>query len=291
MKKGIYRIEKPPLLLLHERMEFMGRFDDLFSKMKKGPDTTKERKALIQNMITQAEILLGEGRETQAISIYRQILELEPNVTAQYNLGTLYAQGRGVKRDFVEGAYWFRKAASEGDQQAEEMFLKCTLDYARGSIEKNTSYKELFEKMLLFVERIYPGRDNIQAANDELYEIAAYFFNKKDFGKAEKFFRAAAEFGDEGRSQNILGVLYNAGAGVEKNDLYALYWFDRAADHGIEAAATDRDGIFNAYRSSLSREEFLEQLDILATSCAAGTADIPKDTKKAIYWKNCFAKA
>lgn len=211
-------------------------------------------------------------------------------MTAQYNLGSLYAQGRGVKRDFLEGAYWFRKAALTGDQQAERMQLKCTLDYAMESLENN-SYKELFEKMQRFAERIYPKRDSMQAANEELYGLAVHFCNKKDFGKAEKFCRAAAEFGDDGRTQNILGVLYNAGAGVEQNDLHALYWFDRAADHGVEAAATDRDGIFHAYRSNLGREGLLEQLEILVAYCTAGTADIPKDTEKAKYWKSCFSKA
>lgn len=268
----------------------MGRFDNIFVKMKKGPDTTKERQAIIQTLLDQAELLLGDGKEAQAVSLYQQILALEPNVTAQYNLASLYAQGRGVKRDFLEGAYWFRKAALEGDQQAEGMLLKCTLDYAMENLEKD-SYKDLFEKMQRFAERIYPKRDSVQAASEELYEIAAHFFNKEDFGRAEKFFRAAAEFGDDGRSQNILGVLYNAGAGVEKDDLHALYWFDRAAGHGVEAAATDRDGIFNAYRSNFSREDFLEQLEILAASCAAGTADIPKDAKKAVYWQNIYWKA
>lgn len=37
-------------------------------------------------------------------------------------------------------------------------------------------------------------------------------------------------------------------------------------------------------------EDFLEQLEILAASCAAGMSDIPKDTKKAVYWRNILLK-
>lgn len=50
-------------------------------------------------------------------------------------------------------------------------------------------------------------------------------------------------------------ILYNAGSGVPKNDLISLYWFDRASDNGITEAKADRNGILNAYRSSLSAEE------------------------------------
>lgn len=102
--------------------------------------------------------------------------------------------------------------------------------------------------------------------------------------EAAKLFRVAAEFGNDGYSQNALAILYNTGSGVEKNDLAALYWFDRATDNGVEAAKKDRDEIFNAYRSSNSPEEFDSLMQTLSDWCKTGTADIPRDTKKAAYW-------
>ena len=101
---------------------------------------------------------------------------------------------------------------------------------------------------------------------------------------AAKLFRLAAEFGNDGDSQNSLAVLYNIGFGVEKNNLAALYWFDRAIDNGVEVAKKDQDGIFNAYRSINSPEELNSLMQTLSDYCKTGTADIPRDEKKAVYW-------
>jgi len=60
---------------------------------------------------------------------------------------------------------------------------------------------------------------------------------------AAKLFRTAAEYYNHGASQNYLAVLYNAGAGLEQDDLAALYWFDRAADNGVEVWQTARERI------------------------------------------------
>ena len=41
------------------------------------------------------------------------------NASAQFNLGDMYADGRGVKQDDVEAVKWFRKAAEQGDTMAQ----------------------------------------------------------------------------------------------------------------------------------------------------------------------------
>ena len=66
-----------------------------------------------------------------------------------------------------------------------------------------------------------------------------------------------------GKSQNYLAVLYNAGLGVEKDDIAALYWFDRATDNGVEVSKKDRDGILNAYYENFSPEKFYDTMDFI----------------------------
>ena len=107
---------------------------------------------------------------------------------------------------------------------------------------------------------------------------------EQNFVEAAKLFRSAAEFGNDGYAQNFLAVLYNTGSGVKRNDLAALYWFDRATDNGVEVAKKSRDGIFNLYRSDRSPEEFNSLMQTLSDYCKTGTADIPQDIKKAAYW-------
>ncbi|MBR0097489.1 MAG: SEL1-like repeat protein, partial [Synergistaceae bacterium] len=38
---------------------------------------------------------------------------------AQYNLGNMYINGRGVQQDYQQALYWYRKAAEQGDAGAQ----------------------------------------------------------------------------------------------------------------------------------------------------------------------------
>lgn len=67
-------------------------------------------KNIIEMMVIMADMAINEGNYARAAESYKNILKLEPNKAAQYNLGSLYAQGKGVEQDFMEGAYWFRQA-------------------------------------------------------------------------------------------------------------------------------------------------------------------------------------
>ena len=51
------------------------------------------------------------------------------NVNAQFNLGVMYANGRGVKQDDFEAVKWFRKAEEQGDAKAQ---LGLGVMYANG---------------------------------------------------------------------------------------------------------------------------------------------------------------
>jgi TPR repeat protein len=55
--------------------------------------------------------------EAQAVAWYRKAAA-QGNVNAQYNLGVMYAQGRGVAKDKAQAVDWFRKAADQGDASA-----------------------------------------------------------------------------------------------------------------------------------------------------------------------------
>ncbi len=52
-----------------------------------------------------------------AASWYRKAAEAG-NPDGMYNLGLMYVDGRGVKRDQQQAIAWYRKAAALGDQYA-----------------------------------------------------------------------------------------------------------------------------------------------------------------------------
>ncbi|MBH1971825.1 sel1 repeat family protein [Moraxellaceae bacterium AER2_44_116] len=41
------------------------------------------------------------------------------NVAAQYNLGFMYAKGRGVEKNYSEAFFWFLRAAKNGDSESQ----------------------------------------------------------------------------------------------------------------------------------------------------------------------------
>ena len=40
---------------------------------------------------------------------------------AQVNLGVMYRKGHGVERDYSKAANWYRKAAEQGDAEAQDV--------------------------------------------------------------------------------------------------------------------------------------------------------------------------
>ncbi len=49
----------------------------------------------------------------------RAVIGLAGNVTAQFNLGFMYNNGRGVPRDYTKAVSWYRKAAEQGHARAQ----------------------------------------------------------------------------------------------------------------------------------------------------------------------------
>ncbi|MDP2786498.1 MAG: caspase family protein [Pseudomonadota bacterium] len=55
---------------------------------------------------------------TEAVKWYRKAAE-QGNAEAQYNLGIMYTNGRGVRQDATEAVDWYRKAAEQGNASAQ----------------------------------------------------------------------------------------------------------------------------------------------------------------------------
>lgn len=263
----------------------MGYFHKLLGKETKADEKKASSQDVVEVMIANAEIYLREGKADMAFSVYRSIVQSEPNTVAQYNLGSLYAQGLGTEQDFLEGAYWFHQAFENGDEKAGKLRTKCTMDYIHKGLEDKRP-GDIFMQMVRYAVCLYPREDSIVIANRELFALAQYHMEREEYDVAVLLFHEAAEFGNDGGSQNHLGILYNMGMGVKRNALVSLYWFDRAAENKVKAAEVDRNGIFNAYKSNCSRTDFCNQMEVLAACCAVGIMGIPKDAKKAVYWRS-----
>eukprot|EP00729_Bicosta_minor_P008025 gene8025-biopygen19938 len=139
---------------------------------------------------------------------------------AQYSLGYMYDNGKGVEQDHVEGAMWFRKSAEAGDAAAQYNF-GIMYDNGRGVEQDHVEAAKWYRK-----------------AADAGYAKAQYNLGityrdgkgvEQDHIEAVKWFRKSAEAGCAD-AQNSLGAMYDDGKGVEEDHVEAAKWFRKAAE-------------------------------------------------------------
>ena len=61
--------------------------------------------------------------DTKAVELYTLAAE-QGNANAQYNLGVMYAEGRGVPKNEQVAAAWYRKAAEQGHASAQQKLFQ-----------------------------------------------------------------------------------------------------------------------------------------------------------------------
>ncbi|UCC55517.1 MAG: sel1 repeat family protein [Gammaproteobacteria bacterium] len=173
---------------------------------------------------------------------------------AQYDVGSMYQNGRGVTADRDKAIEWYTKAAAQDNQKAvsrlelmranETRFSRTEARAARGDVDNQYDLGNMYEKGI-------GTRINYQQARD-WYEKAAAAghagasFNLglmyhegagigQDNKTAYAWFRDAAGKGST-PAQYYLGKLYAAGTGVNKDYAAALEWYSKAAAGGFDQA-------------------------------------------------------
>ena len=162
---------------------------------------------VVSSLLYLAEVALGAADYESAATAYASVLQLEANATALYNLGSFYARGLGVARDYVEAARLFRQAELMGNERAGKLCKKCMLDYMNEDIATK-SPADLYAKMAMFVLKVYPEATHQRAeAANGLVAVGLTNQSRGDVVAAKRLFRAAAEFGDDKQAQTYLDEL------------------------------------------------------------------------------------
>lgn len=184
----------------------------------------------------------------------------EGNVQAQCALGNIFYNGEGVRRNYCEALRWFRKAAEQGYDKAQNILGTLYAigyeiripDYAgalkryriserqkNGNVEVQFYYgsynikQDYAEALKWFRKAAGQGCDNAQNNFGILY--ANGYGVEQDYAEALKWFRKAVEQGN-GKAKSNLGDLYRYGHGVEQDYAEALKWYRKAAGQGVAAA-------------------------------------------------------
>jgi TPR repeat protein/S1-C subfamily serine protease len=157
----------------------------------------------------------------EAVKWYTKAAE-QGYASAQYNLGAMYAEGQVVPQDYKEAVKWYTKAAEQGYASAQ--FNLGTM-YGNGQGVPQ-DYKEEVKWYTKAAEQGYASAQfNLGVMYGNGHDIP------QDYKEAVKWFSKAAEQGNA-EAQYTLGNMYNIGRGVEQDYREAVKWYTMAAKQG-----------------------------------------------------------
>ncbi|TIW19024.1 MAG: peptidoglycan-binding protein, partial [Mesorhizobium sp.] len=187
---------------------------------------------------------------------------------ALFEVGSRYAESRGVKEDMKAAAKWYEKAAELGLAPAEYRignFYEKGIGVAR-DIKKAKTYYQLAAE-----------QGNASAMHNLAVLFAMAADGVTDNESAAHWFQAAADRGVKD-SQFNLGILAAKGVGMKQNLEESYKWFALVAKTGDKDAASKRDEIANALRpEQLERARAAAELwKAKPIDQAANSVDIPE---------------
>lgn len=148
------------------------------------------------------------------------------DAAAQFEVATRFAQGKGVDRNLVEAARWYKRAAALGLAPAQ---YRLGVFYERGrGLDKDLAQARLWYRRAA-------EQGNIKAMHNLAVTYTSRNVRGPDYATAAQWFEKAAQHGLSD-SQFNLGILFQNGLGVRKSLAEAYRWFALAAAGGDQEA-------------------------------------------------------
>ncbi|MFO7594698.1 MAG: tetratricopeptide repeat protein [Pseudomonadota bacterium] len=146
---------------------------------------------------------------------------------AQFKLGALYANGKGVKQDSKAAAQWLRKSAKQGMAPAQTLLGWC---YAGGNgVSRNPG-----EAIEWYSKAAEQGDTDAMSSLADLY-LEGWPGIERNIKQALNWYEKAANLGHP-KAQYQLGKLLSEGKLVQQNDEAAFQWLTLAIMSDSEAA-------------------------------------------------------
>lgn len=163
----------------------------------------------------------NKGRYTTAFSTLTPVAK-SGLANAQYLLGVMYQQGKGVEKNYKRAAKWYQLAADQ-KLPAAQNHLGYLYHYGKG-VPQN------LRKAVKFYKLSATQNDNLAFHNLGIVYENGHGVSQ-DYEKAIKYYKIAAKSGFA-ESQNEVGLMFLAGLGVSQNFEKAVYWFGLSANQG-----------------------------------------------------------
>ncbi|RAZ87421.1 peptidoglycan-binding protein [Mesorhizobium hawassense] len=187
---------------------------------------------------------------------------------ALFEIGSRYAESRGVKEDMKAAAKWYEQSAELGFAPAEYRignFYEKGIGVAR-DVKKAKTYYQLAAE-----------QGNASAMHNLAVLFAMAADGVTDNESATHWFQEAADLGVKD-SQFNLGIMAAKGVGMKQNLEESYKWFALVAKTGDKDAAGKRDEIANALRpEQLERARAATELwKAKPLNAATNSADVPE---------------
>ncbi len=151
-------------------------------------------------------------------------------IDAQNDLGNCYANGIGVEKDILKAEYWWKKAADQGDELAIKNLelWKDLIFQAKSSLDiKNNNDINSNNIFSKNIKSAEDGNPEAQLKIGICYQTGNGV--PKNNSKAFEWIEKSAKQGNAD-AQTCLGLCYGMGTGVEENYAEALKWWRKAAN-------------------------------------------------------------
>jgi uncharacterized protein len=212
---------------------------------------------------------------------------------AEFDLGVLYAQGLGVRRDLTVAANWYRKSARQGNAEAQFALGQM---YSRGwGVPRDEADALRWFQMASSVDSEGPPTDWTRI---EGYGIP------QDLRQAAYWYRQAADQGHP-EAQFNLARLYAGGQGVKRDEEQAARWVSASAAQGYAPAQANLgerfaagNGVVKDHRRAylwltlafLHGDKGVEKMRS-AEAADLKPADVAREDRAAQNWKPRIATA
>lgn len=163
----------------------------------------------------------NEKNPVEAFPLFLEIAK-KGHPEAQYRVGHMLKEGRGVHKNSRQALIWFHKSAEQGLAQAQYMLSKLYEQGQKNILNQDPQQaQEFFNKA---IEQEYPLA---------LYEGALNYLDgvgqfEKDETKSITLLTRAAEL-DHVKAQGLLARFFLNGHIVSRDPIKARYWFEKAS--------------------------------------------------------------
>ena len=183
------------------------------------------------------------------------------NSDAEYDVGAMYQNGRGVTADREQAIHWYRKAARQNNRKAISRLELMQANAARFDREMKQAAdgdtESQYELGNMYAKGVGTNIDHAQsrlwyekaASQGHIkagYKLGVIFHEGSGVPKNSKtalgWFRKAAEQG-HAPAQYYLGKLYATGEGVKRDYATALDWFTQAVEGGFTQARDEMNDV------------------------------------------------